>query len=346
MTERSASVPPRALHLVHGADALRVRLQAAELARALALGETPRTDLAAVPRDALADAPLGVTRLPGREATAGALLMATASAGLFAAADERKVVLVEDAETMDPEALGGVGADAALVLRANGSAAALAKVVRALGGTVHDEGALEPGQAEQWIARRAKTLGVRVEPAAARALADSVAGDLERADHEIEKLGAYAGDAAVSAKDVALLVSGAVEQDVFELTRAVVHHDVRRAVAVLERLLDSGEPPLRLHGLLVWQFRLLLVAAGLRSEADLERAIKQTGLSRGALGTWRREAAGVKVATIRAAYESLYAADLAMKTSVDARSVFQLLVLDLCGVEGADLGPLAERPPG
>ena len=271
--------------------------------------------------------------------------MATASGGLFAAADETRVLLVEDAEAIDPASLGALADDAVVVLRANATTGALGRAVRDLGGTVEAFDAFDAQALEEWVRRRSRALGLSLDAEAASALALAVGSDLERLDHELEKLVAYAGGAPVSERDVRLLVSGAVEQDVFDLTRAVVRRDVRTALGTLERLLDSGEPPLRLHGLLVWQFRLLLVAAGVRNDEDLEQAVAKTGLSRGALARMRREAAGIRQATIRHAYESLYFADLAIKTSVDARSVFQLLVLDLCGVEGADLEPLAERPP-
>ena len=309
-------------------------------------GTEPARELAEVRRDAIAAAPLALTRLSARDATPSALLMATAAEGLFALSDEARVLLVEDAESIDPASLAALAEDARVVLRANAPAGAVAKTVRDLGGTVETLDALDAHALEEWIARRARTLGLGLDATSVSALALAVGSDLERLDHELEKIAAYAAGEHVADRDVRLLVSGAVEDDVFDLTRAVVRRDVKTAIGTLERLLDSGEPPLRLHGLLVWQFRLLLVAAGLRNDEDLDRAVSKTGLSRGALARMRREAAGVRQAAIRQAYESLYFADLAMKTSVDARSVFQLLVLDLCGVEGADLEPLAERPPG
>ncbi len=346
MAQRSSVARTRPLFLISGADSLRARLRAHDLARSLARGADPEEDLALVPRDAFAASMLGVRRISAREASSSDLLMAAASQGLFAAPDERQVILIEDADAIaDAALLRLLPEDAAIVLLANGPAASLAKLVRELGGTVDELGTLETSGVGGWLRRRARTLGVALEPSAIDALAESVSGDLERADRELEKLRSYAAGARVSEADVRALVAGAVEQDVFELTRAVVRRDARTAVAVLQRLLESGEPPLRLHGLLVWQFRLLLVAAGVRNDRDLERAIAQTGLSRGALQRWRRDAEGVRPSTIARAYESLYAAELAMKTSVDARAVFQLLALDLCGVEGADLEPLAERPP-
>ena len=346
MGTSSVAPPERQLYLVHGTDGFRARLRAHDLAVALVTGAAAATDLAAVPRGSLAATSLAVTRLSAREATPADLLMASASEGLFAAADERRVLLVEDAEALDPSSLGAFGDGAVAVLQANATASVLAKSVRELSGAVETLDTLDAQHVEDWIRRRARLFGLVLQPMAAGALAMTVGPDLERLDHELEKLAAFSSGAPLTERDVRLLVSGAVEQDVFELTRAVVRHDVKTAIGALDRLLESGEPPLRLHGLLVWQFRLLLVAAGIRDDADLDRAVSKTGLSRGPLVRMRREAGGIRPSTIRRAYESLYYADLAIKTSVDPRSVFQLLVLDLCGVEGADLEPLADRPPG
>ena len=346
MGTHSAASRARPLYLVHGTDGFRVRLRAHDLALSLERDTAPTSDLAAVPRDILGAGSFALTRLSARAASPAELLLATASEGLFAGAGGRAVLLVEDAEAIDPPSLAALASDAVVVLRANTTAAPLAKAVRELGGTVELFEPLDASAVEDWTARRARSVALSLDAAGVEALATAVGPDLERLDHELEKLAAYADGGPVGAREVRLLVSGAVAQDVFELTRAVVRRDVKTAVGALERLLDSGEPPLRLHGLLVWQFRLLLVAAGVRDEKELDRAATKTGLSRGALARMRREAAGVRPSTVRHAYESLYFADLAMKTSVDPRSVFQLLVLDLCGVEGADLEPLAERPPG
>jgi DNA polymerase-3 subunit delta len=141
-------------------------------------------------------------------------------------------------------------------------------------------------------------------------------------------------------------VPGAIQNDVFLLTRAVARRDARTAIDMLERVLDEGEPPQRLIGLLVWQFRLLLAASGARSEADVDRAVAEMKLSRGPLLRARRDAPRLPRAAVTRAYESLYAADMAIKGGrADPRTALQLAVLHLCGIDAADIGSLADRPP-
>ena len=360
MATSSSAVSARPLFLVYGTDGYRVRLRARELALQLARGEDPRrSDLPAFARSAREEPGLSITRLAAREASPGAVLMATRSEGLFAMSEERRVVVLEDAEALsDARFLREVPPEVALVLVAGGplqgrgpdgadgavGPQVLPKLVRELGGTVEELRPLDEAAVERWLSAGARARRLALEPDGIVELTRAVGADLERGERELDKLAAYAAGTTLGAADVRALVPGAVESDVFELTGAVVRRDVRTAVQMLERLLDGGEPPQRLLGLLVWQFRALLIAAGTRNDAEVERAARETGLSRGALLRARRHAAGVRQPLILRAYETLYAADLAIKTGrADARTALQLVVLDLCGIEGADVRPLAER---
>jgi DNA polymerase III delta subunit len=292
------------------------------------------------------------------------VLLAARSGVLFAEPGERRVIVVEDVGVLDDAAfVRELPADVWLVLANEGALARrsqakpgadrgrlapeqLPALVEELGGQVEELPLLDEPELDDWLARRAEALGVTLGPEARRELVHSVGPDLERADHELEKLAAYAAGRTIGLADVRALVSGAVENDVFVLTRAVARGDTRAAVEMLERVLDDGEPPQRLIGLLTWQFRLLLAAGGARSDADLERAVTQMKLSRGALLRARREAPRLSRAAVTRAYETLYAADMAIKGGrADPRTALQLAILHLCGVEGAEIGSLADRPP-
>ncbi len=106
------------LFLLHGEDPFRLRLRANELVHRLLAGEGPqRGDLASRKPAPFAGA-LGLTRVDARSGdAAGEILMAGQSQGLFAAPDERRVVLVEHAEALAAtEVIGRFPPDAALVL--------------------------------------------------------------------------------------------------------------------------------------------------------------------------------------------------------------------------------------
>jgi DNA polymerase III delta subunit len=344
--------------LLHGEDPFRTRLRLGELASGLLSG-TPsaQSDLSAVAEPRLGSL-LGVTRHDARFDTAGAIMMSGQAQGLFDAVDEARVVIVDHAEALkDLDLIPSFPREAALVLVAverlaagrsrrgqrpkapNVPAANLLEAVESAGGTVERLERLGLGEVPGWISARARLHGIKLDPEAVASLASAVGSDTERIEQEIKKLGAYAGSAAVTANDVRTLVSGAIEADVFELTQAVVRKDARTAVATLDRLLAEGNAVQQILALLLWQFRVLLFASAMRSQADAERMAKAIRSSPYAIQRATAFARRVTRADVVRAYEAIYAADQIIKTGRAESDVaaLTLCVLDLCGVANADL---------
>src|SRR2546430_2577764 len=180
---------------------------------------------------------------------------------------------------------------------------------------------------------------IKLDSEAVATLAGAAGSDTERIEQEIKKLGAYAGNAIVTAADVRTLVSGAIEADVFELTQAVVRKDARTAVATLERLLADGNAVQQILALLLLQFRVLLFASAMRTNADAERMAQAIRSSPFAIQRATAVARRVTRADVVRAYEAIYAADQVIKTGRAESDVaaLTLCVLDLCGVANADL---------
>ncbi len=361
MAQASWSAPTRMVFLLHGEDPFRTRLRVGELVESLLGGGAgePR-DLSQRPSPRLGGA-LGLTRIDARSDPVDAITMAGQSQGLFAAVDERQVVLVEHAEALtSAEFLGSFPSESALVLvavealkagrgRARGRAKpgapaelSLPDAVQEIGGRAQRIERLLPFEVKGWIGARARLHNVALQPDAMDALAYALGPDTERIENEVQKLGAYANGAPVTAADVRALVSGAIESDIFELTKAVVRRSHRDAVPVLERLLAEGNAPQQILALLLWQFRVLLFASKSPSNQDAEKIAKAIRSSPGAIFRYTQYARGVSQADITRAYESLYATDISIKTGrADSDEAALLLcVLDLCGVPGADLRDL------
>ena len=344
--------------LLHGEDPFRTRLRLGELAGALLSGTAAgQTDLATSVEPRLGTQ-LGVTRHDGRFDTPGAIMLSGQAQGLFDAVDEPRVVIVDHAEGLrDLDLIASFPREAALVLVSverlaagrsrrgqrpkapNAPAANLLDAVEAVGGSVERIERLAPVEVPGWISARARLHGVKLDPGAVASLASAVGSDTERIEQEIPKLGAYAGTATVTAADVRTLVNGAIEADVFELTQAVVRKDARTAVATLERLLADGNAVQQILALLLWQFRVLLFASAMRSNADAERMAKAIRSSPYAIQRATAFARRVTRADVVRAYEAIYAADQVIKTGRAESDVaaLTLCVLDLCGVATADL---------
>src|SRR5688500_6036290 len=117
MAAASSSAPARPTFLLLGDEPFRARLRRAELVSCrVADARTESAGLVRWPGPDLGT-PLGVTRHDARSDSAEAILMSGASQGLFAAVDDRRVVIVEHAEALrSDEPVRAFPPDAALVL--------------------------------------------------------------------------------------------------------------------------------------------------------------------------------------------------------------------------------------
>jgi len=110
-----------------------------------------------------------------------------------------------------------------------------------------------------WIQKKAAELGGEFTLQAAHLLAGYVMDDPRLAAQEVGKILAYANyDRPVEVDDVELLTPFAGEGDVFKMVDALGNRNSQLALRMLHRLLEVDEP-LRLFGMIVRQFRMLLL---------------------------------------------------------------------------------------
>ena len=152
--------------------------------------------------------------------------------------------------------------------------------------------------AERWLKARAAREGVRVEPAAARALVQRAGVDLVRLRAGFDRVVLYAmGQPAVTEADVEESVTAGPEaQENFGIANAIRDGDAQAALRQLSAALDGGAVPFFLMG----QIRL---------------AAERMPASR-----------------VRAAIEAVFRTDLALKSSGgEPRILLERLVVELCG---------------
>ncbi len=119
-----------------------------------------------------------------------------------------------------------------------------------------------PKDSTKWILKRAKDeYQAEIEPHAASALASVTGDDLRRADNELVKLALYAnGERPITEQDVSLLTPYVAEADLFAMVDAMAEGRGQVALTLMHRLLEDKTDPFSLYGMIVRQFRLLLVA--------------------------------------------------------------------------------------
>jgi len=215
----------------------------------------------------------------GSTLTARELLSRCQTGALFGGA---RVVVVRGAHSIDGDeqeklakAVAELPPGVAVVLVASdgrgrgarrGVRAKLAKAIEEQGLAIEFR-ALKAPEAARWAIAKARQLGKKLEPAAARKLADQKVGTgLADLEAEVEKLALFVGDSpTIGGAHVEEVTPRRLEEDIFRLVDAVGRRQAGRAVAVLRELLrDRREKPERIVGMLaqairlIWQTKLLV----------------------------------------------------------------------------------------
>jgi DNA polymerase-3 subunit delta len=132
----------------------------------------------------------------------------------------------------------------------------------------------------RWVRDRVKQAGGAIEPSAAGALGAFVGNDLYQLHNEIEKLVAYTdGRRPITTEDIQLLTPHARQANIFDMVDALGRRDGKTASQIYHQLLDAGDHPLALLGMITRQFRLMIqvqdLAPQLGSAQAIARELKQ-----------------------------------------------------------------------
>src|SRR6266704_3012800 len=120
---------------------------------------------------------------------------------------------------------------------------------------------------ENWINRRATSLGVKITSDATTILANFIGNQLRLLANELDKLATYVGPGAtITVEDVRLLSTQVQEARIFDLTDALAQRNRKQALDILHDLLADGEPPLKLISTITSQVRSLLLVKELADD--------------------------------------------------------------------------------
>jgi DNA polymerase-3 subunit delta len=134
-----------------------------------------------------------------------------------------------------------------------------------------------PAWCAKWMAAQ---YGKRLPADVAGLLVEVVGSEMGVLDQEMAKLAIYVGSAKqIEAKDVDAIVASGRLDNMWKIFDAIGAGRSGAALAILDRLLDQGEEPLRLVGAFGSQLRRLAQIASLqRAGQPLARAMVQTGV--------------------------------------------------------------------
>jgi DNA polymerase-3 subunit delta len=258
---------------------------------------------------------------------------------------ERRLVVVSDSDKLTAEEQGRL-ADYAkdpapyttlvLVAKKVNRGSRLYKAVDALGG-VAEYPAPKRGEYPAEVTRMFAEHGKRAAADAARSLVDTVGRDLRRLDSEIDKVVAYVGgrEQVTSADIAAVVCAGTVS--VFEFLDALGGRDTASALALLDRLVASGES---VHGVLAMSARHVRGLLGARALMDRGTRVDEMAPSLG-MAPWQvrnvvAQAGNFTPAELSRALRGLAAVEAELKSgALEGGIVLERWVIGTCGVRGS-----------
>ncbi|MEA3346116.1 MAG: DNA polymerase III subunit delta [Chloroflexota bacterium] len=132
----------------------------------------------------------------------------------------------------------------------------------------------------RWVSQRVREQGGNITSEATDQLVAFVEDDLRLLAQEIEKLLVYVDRSRpITKEDVQLLVSDVRKANIFNMVDALGQRDGETASQLLHRLLEGGDHPLALLGMMTRQIRILIQVKELHQEGLRRRDIaKKLGL--------------------------------------------------------------------
>jgi DNA polymerase-3 subunit delta len=194
----------------------------------------------------------------------------------------------------------------------------------------------DPRAAVPWVGRLVREAGAEVSTAAAEELVERSGTDLGVLAGEVEKLALTAGPGRrIEPAHVRAVVASVRGHQVEEMTDRLARRDLAGAALALRRLLDEGEPPIRLVAFLAANLRRALHVAELREAGEADDAIaRELRMPPWLVARYRDRGRARDLIHALAVLRRL---DLELKSTAPADAAFDAALLEIAG-------PTARRP--
>lgn len=183
-----------------------------------------------------------------------------------------------------------------------------------------------------WIRDKAKNQGYSMSTNAARALVNRVGAHPGVLVQELNKTLIYVGkNKEVSEKEVQEVVGETRLETIFSLTDALKNKNPHKALELLNNQLDHGEEPIKIMGMIAWQFRVIWEVKNYQQRNIPSNQIAKTmGVNPFMVEKALQHTKNFSYQQLRSAYLQLTQADRSLKsTSQDPIFVMQTLILGL-----------------
>ena len=174
---------------------------------------------------------------------------------------------------------------------------------------------LREGELYQWLTREARQLGKNLTLAAAQRLVEMVGDNLAELSQELEKLALFAGpENTLTPALVTQLTSHSRTYNIFALVEALGTPGFHQRLTSLGQLLDLGEHPVKILGMLARQVRILIRVKEGAGANPVELA-RSLGLPQWKIKGLAQQAARFSDAALRRHLAMLHRVDFNLKTS-------------------------------
>ncbi len=180
-----------------------------------------------------------------------------------------------------------------------------------------------------------KAAGKRLEPDAASLLLDLAGTDLQALKMQVEKLALYVGDKkTITQDDVSEAVADIKLFTIFEFTDALGNRNLEAALRSFRRMLDLGEAPVKILGMVARHFRILFqLKENQKKGVPLEESAKTFKLPAGILrNNYLPQSRKFANAELTRMWKMLADLDYSLKSSGTSRELtFERMIVKLCG---------------
>ena len=174
---------------------------------------------------------------------------------------------------------------------------------------------LKEGELYQWLTQEAQSQGKTLTPPAALRLVEIAGDNLSELSQELEKLVLFAGaERTLTPALVAQLTSHSRTYNIFALVDALGSPGAHKRLAALDHLLDLGEPPPKILGMLARQLRLLIRLQ--EATGDAPEVARSLNLPQGVVKRLGQQAGRFSAGALRSHLKLLHQTDLHLKTSI------------------------------
>ncbi|MCH6580716.1 MAG: DNA polymerase III subunit delta [Nitrospinae bacterium] len=188
-----------------------------------------------------------------------------------------------------------------------------------------------------WLKNRAKESERTLTAGAARLMVERVGLKPGLLAGELEKVITFAGKTQSIDEQAVLAVVGETRlENVFDLTDALKAKNPVRALSILRNHLEHGEQPVKLLGMIAWQFRLIWeVKHHQTTGTPPSRIAQKMGIAPFQAEQALRYTGKFSEGQLREGFRSLFQADRELKGSGKApKGILETLVLRLCSAGG------------